>query len=143
MNRALLGISAAALTVSVAACGGETKDDPTISAPSASSSSSASAAATPSASASATDEGVILRAGDFSFAPRTVTIKAKEVLSIRNSGRTAHTVTAKPGQQVSFDIALDEPGGRATFSTSIPGSYEFVCTIHESRGMTGTLVVTA
>lgn len=140
MNRACAAL-ALVVVVTATGCGGDSEDDPTITAPSTTPSATATSAdASPAPTA---ETGVTLRAGDFSFSPRTVTIRAGQVLSLRNSGRAAHTWTSKPGQKVSFDIALSEPGSTATFSTATVGSYDFVCTIHESRGMTGTLVVTA
>jgi plastocyanin len=40
-------------------------------------------------------------------------------------------------------VPLVQPGGTtsATFTAPAPGRYEFVCTIHEALGQTGTLVV--
>jgi plastocyanin len=140
MNRALAVVPALMLALLSAACGGDTEDVPTITAPSA----SGSTTSAPPASISASAQGATaLRVGDFSFSPRTLTVKTGTVISLRNTGRTAHTWTSKPGGPITFDVELSEPGGTATFSTSEAGTVDFVCTIHESRGMTGTLVVTA
>jgi plastocyanin len=139
MNRSLASL---ALVVLLAAggCGGDTEDDPTLADPSADVSSSPPRSST---AASASADGPILKAADFSFSPRTITVRSGQVLKITNTGRVAHTWTAKPGQALTFDVALAEPGDEEEFTPTKVGSFTFLCKIHESRGMTGTLVVTA
>lgn len=87
------------------------------------------------------------------FSPREVTVKVGESVTWKNSANDVHTVTADPSrakmkENVSMptgakpfhsgDIA---PGKtyRQTFTTA--GTYRYVCTHHEDKGMTGTVIV--
>lgn len=87
------------------------------------------------------------------FSPREVTIKVGESVTWKNSANDVHTVTADPSKAKmkenvsvpagarpfhSGDIA---PGKtyRQTFTTA--GTYRYVCTHHEDKGMTGTITV--
>lgn len=74
-------------------------------------------------------------AANFTFTPATVTIHAGEF--VKWTGLTTHNVVFKtPGAPT--DIGLVDTG-RRMFST--PGTYDYVCTPHESAGMKGQVVV--
>ena len=73
------------------------------------------------------------------FSPAAFSVKQGETVTVKNAGSVPHTftvtgqsidVTVQPGQsqQVKIDLA--------------PGTYPFVCTFHQSLGMTGTMTVT-
>ena len=79
-------------------------------------------------------------AGGFVFSPNTVTIAQGGVITVKNVGTVPHTFTIQsnginhvmsPGTSVKVTINL------------APGTYPFVCTFHQSQGMTGTLTVTS
>ncbi len=86
-------------------------------------------------------EGAIaMRAGNFFFSPKTLTVTVGEevVLDIRSTG--VHTFTIDElGVNVRFGT------GKATvrFTPDRPGQFEYYCAIpgHRERGMIGTLVV--
>jgi plastocyanin len=79
-----------------------------------------------------------IRVLDLAFSPATLTVAAMTPVRVRSLSENAHTWTHKP----LFDIPLDGKGASSTFSFPTPGRYEYVCTIHQDRGMTGVVVVT-
>jgi len=70
---------------------------------------------------------------DFSFSPAEVTVTSGDGITVENVGGATHTFTV-PGQDV--DVT-NQPGDSQEVKI-----YDFVCTFHESSGMTGTLTVT-
>jgi plastocyanin len=79
----------------------------------------------------------------YRFDPSTITVHPGPVkLTLVNDGSGAPhdwTLLGLPG------AATTEIGSNTstsvTFTTPAPGKYEFVCTIHQKQGQTGTLVV--
>jgi plastocyanin len=78
-------------------------------------------------------------ANGFVFTPSTVSIAQGGKLTVKNAGTVPHTFTIQ-----SQDInEVMQPGQSAKITISLaPGTYPFVCTFHQSSGMTGTLTVT-
>jgi plastocyanin len=74
---------------------------------------------------------------DFTFVPQTITVKAGTVVTWTNDDSTDHTVTAS---DKSFDSKNLGKGKSYTFTFSKPGSYSYICSIHQY--MTGTVKVT-
>ena len=78
-------------------------------------------------------------AGGLKFSPTTVTIGQGGTLNVSNVSTRTHTFTIQ-SQAINQVIMA---GQSATIAINLaPGTYPFVCTIHQSSGMTGTLVVT-
>ena len=78
-------------------------------------------------------------AGGFVFSPNTVSIAEGGVITVKNVGTLTHTFTI---QGHGIDQSLS-PGASAKITVDLsPGTYTFVCTIHQSQGMMGTLTVT-
>lgn len=87
------------------------------------------------------------------FSPREVTIRAGESLTWRNSSKEPHTVTldsskvarrdsiAMPAGAKPFDSGELAPGKTWRQTFTVPGTYRYVCRLHEEHGMTGTVVV--
>jgi plastocyanin len=75
---------------------------------------------------------------DFSFAPETVTIKAGSAVTWTNNDSVDHSIKSANGTFDSQDLPQGQ-GFTATFAT--PGTYAYICGIHNS--MTGTVVVEA
>ena len=72
---------------------------------------------------------------NFSFAPKTVTVQAGQMVTFTNNDAVAHTTTSD-----AWDSKEIQPG--SSYSLTAPsqaGTYEFHCSIHPF--MTGTLVV--
>jgi plastocyanin len=74
---------------------------------------------------------------NFSFSPAKITVTPGEKVTVTNKDSVAHTVTANDKKFNTGDI---DPGKTVTFTApSSPGSYPYICTIHQY--MTGMLTV--
>ncbi|HVF33271.1 MAG TPA: cupredoxin family copper-binding protein [Acidimicrobiales bacterium] len=80
--------------------------------------------------------GDAVRIVDFNYSPATLEVEAGTTVTFTNEDTFAHTATAK---DKSFDTGnLDKDASfEHTFDT--PGTYDYICTIHNS--MTGSVVV--
>lgn len=79
-----------------------------------------------------------LELADFEFSPAALTVSSGDTITLENTGATPHTFTIA-------DEGVDEQveagkTGEATIALD-PGTYDFLCTLHESQGMVGTLTV--
>ncbi len=92
--------------------------------------------ATPAASASKTT--VTVETIDFAFEPAELEIAAGTTVTWTNVGRQPHTATAEDG---SFDTGVLSTGKSASHTFTEPGTYPYVCTLHENT-MQAVLVVT-
>ena len=87
----------------------------------------------------ATTAKVQAGAGGFVFSPTAFSIAQGGVVTVKNVGTLTHTFTIQ-GHGIDEVLA---PGQSAKVTIDLPpGTYPFVCTIHQSQGMTGTLTVT-
>ena len=128
-------VAAVLLLAGVAACSNN-DDNPALQAPT-SAPPSTSAPATTSPATSGNPE--IQAAPGTRFLPNTLTIKA---------GQSVHVVDTDP--DVPHNFVVDgvgrsktmEQGDTFTLKFDKAGTYRFVCTFHEARGMTGTITVT-
>ena len=78
--------------------------------------------------------------GGLVFSPARVSIRQGTKLIVSNVSFIQHTFTI-PGKGID---ALNDPGEFQTVTINLPpGTYTFVCTIHQSQGMKGVLTVTA
>jgi plastocyanin len=79
------------------------------------------------------------------FSPDVITVHpgmVKVTLVYSGSGAPHDfLVTGFPGDFV--PLVNGNSMGSATFTAPAPGTYQFVCTIHVTQGMTGKLIVTA
>ncbi len=87
---------------------------------------------------------ITVRAGDdLRFTPSTITVRPGRVrVVLVNDGAGAPHNWQLPKFPADF-VPEAEHGQstQATFTAPAPGSYEFVCTIHERQGQIGKLVV--
>jgi plastocyanin len=82
--------------------------------------------------------GATLTMVDNEFQPADLTVAAGTELQLSNEGQAGHTFTVTDG---GIDEQV-EAGQTSTATIDLdPGTYDFVCTFHESTGMTGTLTV--
>jgi plastocyanin len=79
-------------------------------------------------------------AGDYFFAPPSITIQVGGTVTWSNDGQTAHTVTANSG---SFDSGNLDPGQSFDHTFTQPGSFDYYCQYHRSLGQEGTVTVQA
>ena len=102
-------------------------------------SSSSAPPTTQSPPASSGSSNVTVTLANFTFTPSTVTVTSGATIHLQNSTPdTLHTfVITGHGTDISIaagssqDVKIDLP----------PGTYPFVCRIHETLGMKGTLIV--
>jgi len=77
---------------------------------------------------------------DFFFTPRAVVVHTGDSLRIANVSTSPHTFTIS---SEGIDV-VNSPGQAKSITIKLKaGSYPFVCTFHQSLGMTGTLIVSA
>lgn len=74
---------------------------------------------------------------NFKFVPENITVKAGTVVTWTNTDGSDHTVTAS---DKSFDSKNLGKGKSYSFTFSKPGTYDYVCGIHQY--MKGTVKVT-
>ena len=88
-----------------------------------------------------------------SYTPRVITIRAGQTVEWKNSSREVHTITADPKSASNpKDVAL--PQGAGAFNSGLlnpgqtyerkfekPGTYRYVCTLHEAQHMIGEVIV--
>ena len=87
------------------------------------------------------------------FEPAVIEIKAGQTVVWKNSSREVHTVTADPGQATNpqdvelpegaqrFDSGFLNPTQNYEHTFRKPGTYRYVCTLHEVQRMIGQIVV--
>jgi plastocyanin len=92
---------------------------------------------------------------DMSFTSPIVTVNPGQTVVWKNTSNTMHNVVDDAAQAVSAaDVRLPagvkpfgsgylQPGQTYQRTFSVPGAYRYVCTLHESGGMKGMIVVRA
>jgi plastocyanin len=97
--------------------------------------------------------GGVVNMGHMSFVPATITINAGEQVVWKNTSDLFHDVVDDPSRALNvMDVSL--PAGSAPFGSHTmapetvfahvfdrPGVYHYVCVLHESSGMKGTVIV--
>ena len=97
--------------------------------------------------------GGVVNMGHMSFVPATITINAGEQVVWKNTSDLFHDVLDDPARAVNvMDVSL--PLGTAPFASRSmapntvfahvfdkPGVYHYVCVLHETSGMKGTVIV--
>lgn len=97
--------------------------------------------------------GGVVTMGSMSFIPSTITINAGEQVVWKNTSTYYHNVVDDPGRAINrvdvsspsgtapFGSALLQPGGVFYHTFDRPGVYHYVCVVHETGGMKGTVIV--
>lgn len=141
-----LFVSVAALValVALAACGGGASA--ANSGPAATATTAPAATTAPTATASvpanATTVKITGAAGNYSFQPASVTIKAGSTVVWVNDSGVVHTATSDSGDAVTWDSSVISTGGGSfSFVFTKPGTYPYHCSFHSF--MHGTIVVTS
>ena len=88
-----------------------------------------------------------------SFQPVRTMIKAGDTIEWKNSGAQLHHVTTDPSAALKkadvsnppgakpFDSGFLKPGESFSETFSVPGTYKYTCAVHETKGMSGEIVV--
>lgn len=79
-----------------------------------------------------------VQAVDNAFQPRSATVSVGDTITWRNAGRAPHDVKAS-----AFSSGNLDPGESFSWKATKAGTYSYVCSYHQSVGMTGTVVVSA
>jgi copper-containing nitrite reductase len=97
--------------------------------------------------------GGVVSMGSMSFSPAMITINAGEQVVWKNTSTYYHNVVDDPGKAISrvdvsspsgatvFGSALLQPGATFYHTFDKPGTYRYVCTVHETGGMKATVIV--
>lgn len=97
--------------------------------------------------------GGVVMMGPMSFFPATLTINAGEQVVWKNTSTYYHNVVDDPERALNrvdvsvptgasaFGSALIQPGGTFYHTFNKPGTYHYVCVVHETGGMRGTVIV--
>lgn len=109
--------------------------------------------AAPSASPAASPPVVNMTGELLVFEPPMITIRAGQTVKWTNSSREVHTVTADPRKATNaqdvelpksarpFDSGYMNPGQTYSHLFRTPGTYRYVCTLHEVQRMIGQVIV--
>jgi plastocyanin len=78
---------------------------------------------------------------DFEFVPSVFAMRTDQNITIVNEGQTVHNFSIE-----GTPADIDTPAGETTALEAIggaaePGTYNFFCKYHRSRGMTGTIYI--
>jgi plastocyanin len=135
----LLVLLIACLALTVAACGDDDDDDGGDGA-------ATTTEQTDTGAAPPADEGgggggktVTVDIPEIAFDPADVTVKAGTTITWTNSDDLPHTVTKDGGPGGNFDSGNIDPGGEFELTVDVPGTVDYVCTIHP--GQAGTITV--
>jgi plastocyanin len=78
---------------------------------------------------------------DFSFTPDCIVVPAGSTVTWTNTGMPTHTVTSDTGAPVTFDSGPLGSAGVFHWTFADPGMVNYHCTVHQSLGMVGTVIV--
>jgi copper-containing nitrite reductase/plastocyanin len=97
--------------------------------------------------------GGVVTMGSMSFLPTTITINTGEQVVWKNTSSYYHNVVDDPARALRR-VDVSSPSGSAPFASSLlqpgtsfyhvfdkPGTYHYVCVVHEGSGMKGTVIV--
>ena len=91
--------------------------------------------------------------GDMTFSQPQIVINAGEQVTWKNTSAVTHNVVTDaakasnpadvklPGGAQAFDSGYLQPGQTFSYRLTVPGVYKYVCTLHESGGMKGVVIV--
>ncbi len=95
----------------------------------------------------------MVRMGDMSFQPATLTIDAGQSVIWKNVSNVTHNVVDDASKAL-YLVDVKLPSGTRPFDSgyvqplqtysrvfTTPGIYRYVCTLHEASGMKGTIIV--
>jgi plastocyanin len=97
--------------------------------------------------------GAEVSMGSMSFSPATVTINVGEQVVWKNTSSFYHNVVDDPARAL-YRVDVSSPSGTNLFASPLlqpgtnfyhvfdkPGTYRYICVVHETGGMKGTVIV--
>ncbi len=93
--------------------------------------------------------------GDMQFLKPDIVVDAGQTVTWKNTSLVVHNVVADPAKALvaadirlphgarTFDSGYLQPGQIFAYKFTVPGVYRYVCTLHESGGMKGVVIVKA
>jgi len=99
--------------------------------------------------------GATVDMSDMAFLQRQVTVDAGQSVVWKNTSNTTHNVVTDvakatiaadvetPRGAAMFDSGYMQPGATFSRTFTVPGVYKYVCTLHETGGMKGIVIVKA
>lgn len=86
-------------------------------------------------------------AKDNLFTPEHLQVKAGTKITFANEGRNQHDIVATDPKLLDFSVAQEkfDPGEKATFTFTKPGTYAYYCSLHATAtagSMRGVITVT-
>ena len=130
MMRARLVAALALLTLGMAACSGATSPGTSTNSPSIGV--AGGHLGTPAVVVATTDQNT--------FNPVTESVTVGEIVAWKNDGSVAHNIIFADDASIG-DPVIEAGGGVWQVKFTVPGTYQYSCTIH--TGMVGTIVVTS
>lgn len=88
---------------------------------------------------------LLLRAKNLAFFPQTIAVSSSQTVTIsfvNEDASVAHDVVFRAPGAGKGALCTGPCSYTLTFTAPAPGTYRFVCTVHESVDMQGTLTVT-
>jgi plastocyanin len=95
----------------------------------------------------------VVSMNDMGFLPKTLVVHVGEKVVWQNTSEVTHNVVADPAKAL-YRVDVTLPSGVRPFGSSylqpghsfshvfeVPGTYHYVCTLHEGSGMKGVIVV--
>jgi plastocyanin len=135
----LLALLIACLALTVAACGDDDDDDGGGDGAATTTEQTDTGAAPPADEGGGGGKAVTVDIPSISFEPAEVTVKAGTTITWTNSDDLPHTVTKDGGPGGDFDSGNIEPGDEFELTADVPGTVDYVCTIHP--GQEGSVTV--
>lgn len=78
----------------------------------------------------------------FRFTPDTIRVSVGKVrITLHNTGHTPHNMLFRTLDDAALPTTNGGESQVLDFTVSTPGEYQFVCSLHEQVGQTGTLIV--
>jgi plastocyanin len=78
---------------------------------------------------------------DFSFTPECIVVSAGSTVTWTNTGVPVHSVTSDTGAPLTFDSGPLGSAGIFHWTFDSPGTVNYHCSVHQSLGMVGTVMV--
>ena len=95
----------------------------------------------------------IVGMSDMGFMPQTLVVNAGDKVVWKNTSQVTHNVVADPSKAL-YRVNVKLPAGAKPFGSeylqpgqsftrvfNVPGTYRYVCTLHEGSGMKGVIIV--